>query len=498
MELSLLYQNNLLMFLPEVFLAISVLILTIHGSFLTTSRILNFPILTTSFSHLSILVLALLSILIFNNAIPLMFTYHSSFIFDSLSCNVKKILAITSLFCLFISTDSILKNFITSFEYFILILCAILGLNFLVSSYDLLSLYLAIELQSLCLYVLASKKKSSFSTEAGLKYFFLGSLSSAVLLFGVSILYGSLGTTNFENFSLLFTFPYGQSLQGLTPIIEKAIFCVALAFFFKIGAAPFHMWAPDVYEGSPISSTIFFAIIPKIALFAIFLRLFQSIFFTFTDTFVFCLCTFSLFSVIVGALGALQQKKLKRLLAYSSISHVGYLLLAFASNSLEATEALFFYLIIYTITSFCIWSIVLSLNSSQNKDKNKTITDLTVIASQNPLLGFTSLLAFFSLAGIPPLVGFYAKMQIFIFTLGSSLFFFSFVAILFSVISCFFYIRLIKNIYFEKNQENIYIYPVSQVCSLILAVSAFLLIFFFLDPILLLLLSQKMSLCIFF
>jgi len=274
------------------------------------------------------------------------------------------------------------------------------------------------------------------------------------------------------------------------------LYCIS--FFFKIGAAPFHMWAPDVYEGSPISSTIFFAIIPKIALFSIFLRFFQNVFLTFTDTFVFILSAFSLFSVIVGALGALQQKKLKRLLAYSSISHVGYLLLAFAANSFEATQALFFYLIVYMITSFCIWSIILSLNSSQNKDKNKTITDLTVIASQNSLLGFTSFLAFFSLAGIPPLVGFFAKMKIFIFTIGSSLFFLSFVAILFSVISCFFYIRLVKNIYFEKNQENVFIFPVSRACSLILAVSAFFLIFFFFDPILLLLLSQKLSLCIFF
>ena len=492
------YQNNFKMFLPEIFLALSVLILTLHGSFLTTSRIFNFPLLTKSFAHLSILVLALTSVLFFNNAIPFMLTYQNSFIFDPLSCNVKKILTITSLFCLYISIDSILKNVITSFEYFILLLCAILGLNLLISSYDLLSLYLALELQSLCLYVLASKKKSSFSSEAGLKYFFLGSFSSAVLLFGMSILYGCLGTTNFENFSLLLTFPYGQSLQALIPLLEKALVCIALAFFFKVGAAPFHMWAPDVYEGSPISSTIFFAIIPKIALFSIFLRFFQSIFLTFTDTFIFLLSTVSLLSVIVGSFGALQQKKLKRLLAYSSISHIGYLLLAFASNSLEATQALFFYLIIYTITSFCIWSIVLSLDNSQNKSKNKTLTDFTLIVSQNSLLGFTSFLAFFSLAGIPPLAGFFAKMEIFIFALGSSLFFLSFIAILSSIISCFFYIRLIKNVYFEKNHENFFIFPVSRSCSLILAISSFLLVFLFFDPILLLLLSQKLSLCLFF
>jgi len=426
-----------------------------------------------------------------------MFIYKNTFIFDFLTVYIKEILIVSAIFCFIIFEDSIVKNRINNFEYFILLLCALLGLILLVSSYDLLSLYLAIELQSLCLYVLAaSKKDSSFSTEAGLKYFILGSFSSAILLFGISILYGCTGTTNFDNFSLLFSSLEGQDFLLLS-LIEKSLLCIAIAFFFKIAAAPFHMWSPDVYEGSPVSSTIFFAVIPKIGLFSVFLRLYQDIFFAFNGTFILVLIFFSMASVIIGSFVSLRQKKLKRLLAYSSISHVGYLLLAFASNSLEGTQSLFFYLVIYMITSLGIWSVVLSLDTQQNKEKAKTLIDLASISSTNPLLGVTAMLTFFSLAGVPPLVGFFAKMEIFVSALGSSLFLGSFIAILSSVVSSYYYIRLIKSMYFEKNNLNLFIFSITRFSSLTMGLSMFFLIYFFIDPFLLLLISQKMALCLF-
>jgi len=176
---------------------------------------------------------------------------------------------------------------------------------------------------------------------------------------------------------------------------------------------------------------------------------------------------------------------------------VGYLLLAFASNSLEATQSLFFYLVVYMITSLSIWSLVLSLNTSQNKQKSKTLIDLSSIASFNPLLGFSGLIAFFSLAGVPPLAGFYAKMEIFVNALGSSLFFASFIAILSSVISSYYYIRLVKTMYFEKNEENFFIFPISRFCSLTMGLSTFFLIYFFMNPYLLVLVTQKMALCLY-
>jgi len=232
MDFSLLFQNNFKMFLPEIFLATSILVLTLHGSFIANSRIFGFPLLTWSFSKLSVLVLLLAFIVSTNNPIIFMFIYKNTFIFDFLTAYIKEILIVSAIFCFIIFEDSIVKNRINNFEYFILLLCALLGLILLVSSYDLLSLYLAIELQSLCLYVLAaSKKDSSFSTEAGLKYFILGSFSSAILLFGISILYGCTGTTNFDNFSLLFSSLEGQDFLLLS-LIEKSLLCIAIAFFF--------------------------------------------------------------------------------------------------------------------------------------------------------------------------------------------------------------------------------------------------------------------------
>jgi NADH-quinone oxidoreductase subunit N len=367
----------------------------------------------------------------------------------------------------------------------------------LVSSFDLISLYLAIELQSLCLYVLAAAKKdSTFSTEAGLKYFILGSFSSALLLFGISVIYGTVGTTNFENFSLLFAGP-NDTLLNLEPSIIIGLIFISAAFFFKIAAAPLHMWSPDVYEGAPVSSTIFFAVIPKIALFSVFLRLFQNVFSNFHDFFLLATVFFALFSVTVGSFVALRQKKLKRLLAYSSISHVGYMLLAFSANSIEGTQSLFFYLIIYMITSLVLWSLVLSINTSKNTERSKTLVDLSFLATTNPLLGLTGLLAFFSLAGVPPLVGFYAKMSIFLTTISSSLIFASLFAILSSVISSYYYIRIIKNLYFEKRENTTFFIPVTRSCSLVMGTSSFLLLYFFINPTLVALLAEKMALCLF-
>jgi len=225
--------------------------------------------------------------------------------------------------------------------------------------------------------------------------------------------------------------------------------------------------------------------------------LFQTIFSSFEETFLFALIFFSISSVIVGSFVALRQKKLKRLLAYSSISHVGYMLLAFSANSLEGTQSLFFYLIVYMITSVCIWSVVLSLNTTTNMERSKTLIDLASVSNFNPMLGFTAMLAFFSLAGVPPLVGFFAKMEIFVSALGSSLFFASLIAILSSVISSYYYIRLIKTMYFEKREDNSFVFSVTYPCAFAMGLASFFLLYLFLNPTLLLLLTQKMALCLF-
>ena len=496
-DFLLISENHFKMFLPEVFLTTSILVLILYASLIVTSRSLGYPLLTTSLSRLCILVLSLTFVLIVNSPIIEMIVYQNTFIFDELSLSVKEILTIATVFCLLMGEDVLKNHQINNIEYLILILCAVLGLLFLVSSFDLISLYLAIEMQSLCLYVLAaSKKDSSFSTEAGIKYFILGSFSSGLLLFGISLLYGCCGTTNFENFNLLFS-GVDYKMLGLANFVEKSLFFIIIAFLFKIAAVPCHLWSPDVYEGAPTNSTIFFAVIPKIALFSIFLRFFQGIFSSFEEI---TLCVFvisSIASVIVGSFVTLNQKKLKRLLAFSSVSHVGYLLLGFAANSIEGTQSLFFYLIVYMLTSLCLWSVVLSTNTCFNKKQSKTLVDLAFVSSINPLLGLSGMLAFFSLAGIPPLVGFFAKMEIFVSALGSSLFFASIIAVLSSVISSYYYIRLVKTIYFEKVTTHFFVLPIVSSCSFIMSLSTFFLLFLFMDPSLLLLFTQKMALCLF-
>jgi len=450
MNFFFLHQNHFKIFFPEIFLATTILLLTLYATYIVSSRSLGFPLITKNLNRISIFVLGLTFLLVDNNEILFKEVYLNTFILDILSKYVKEITLVSCAICLVLFEESLLKLKMNNFEYSLLILNATLGLMFLVSSYDLLSLYLSIEMQSLCLYVLAAAKKdSTLSTEAGLKYFILGSFASALLLFGISLLYGCVGTTNFHDLSLLFSVDFENDLLLLNAV-EKAILCIAVSFLFKIAAAPFHTWSPDVYEGSPITSTIFFAVIPKLAIFTVFLRLFQGIFFCFSESLSFVFVIFSMASVFVGAFAALKQKKLKRLLAYSSISHVGYLLLAFAVNSIEATQALFFYLITYMITSLIIWTFILSIESTVNSKRSKTLVDLSNIVRVNPLLFLTALLSFFSLSGVPPLVGFYAKMQIFVYTMSSSFYFASFFAILTSIISSFYYLRIIKIMYFDE------------------------------------------------
>lgn len=227
------------------------------------------------------------------------------------------------------------------------------------------------------------------------------------------------------------------------------------------------------------------------------MRLYQAVFITFEELFLFLLLFSSVSSVIFGSFVALRQKKLKRLLAYSSISHVGYLLLAFASNSLEGTQSLFFYLIIYMITSLCAWSIILSLTTVKNESKSKTLADLAQVSASNPLLGVIAILTLFSFAGIPPLAGFFAKMEIFLGALGSDLFLTGIIAILSSVVSAFFYVRLIKTMYFEKIRNNFIVNQITKPCAITMGLGCFALISFSINPTLLLLFAQKMALCLY-
>lgn len=377
---------------------------------------------------------------------------------------------------------------VTNYEYTQLILLSTLGMLLLVSSKDLISLYLSIELISLSLYILAGiKRDGQYSTEASIKYFLLGAVSSGLLLFGSALMYWLTGETCFIGLSnyiwyapLINNGLNGVISQELTSLTIAAMFIV-VALLFKLAAAPFHMWAPDVYEGSPTIVTAYFAIVPKIATLGILYQLllgpFSSLFYQLEPLLIFC----AILSIVIGSLGAINQTKIKRLLAYSAIGHMGFMLIGLSTGALNGLFATFVYIAVYMLTTFNTFAFVLSFTSSTPSlftlsqslnspldyqesrsvfNKQNTLNEETNFISQlaglsrvNPLLALTFTLGLFSMAGIPPLAGFFSKYLILLSVFNQHLYFLAFVAILFSVVASFYYIRLIKWMYFRNSSD---------------------------------------------
>ena len=480
------YVLDITFLLPEVFLVTTILSLVLYASLSGADIRHNFPLQNRTLSWLSVLTL-LLTICLLNNSYLTgaeILIFNGCFIVDYLSLCTKNVIILASIGCFLISQDYLDRSKLNFFEYYLLTLLSILGLLLLVSSNDLITAYLAIEMQSLSFYVLATfKRESAFSTESGLKYFILGAFSSGLILFGSSYVYGLTGSLNFTDLSILLDgltfesdFYSFSTLNGL----KIFILFIVTGLLFKLAAAPFHMWTPDVYEGAPTSSTAIFAVVPKIAVFVLLIRIFHGSFYSLIDSWQQMILFSAIISVIVGSFVALKQRKLKRLIAYSAISHVGYLLIAFSTGTFEGSQALFFYMFIYMITGLATWSIVLSIDSIYGSTKN--LSDITALMQINKTMAITFSLILFSLAGIPPLAGFYAKMYVFLVAMSSSFYLPAIIAILSSVISTFYYIRVIKVIYFEKPQSLLFYFPISQVTSLILGISFFLIVLLFIEP----------------
>lgn len=491
--MSVLFENNLKLFLPEFFLATAILTLVLYGSVFSVSKMHHYPLISSPICWTSVLTLLITWSLVFYSRPVSMIIFNGTFICDSLSQNGKLLIIGAAIFCLILCISYVQEFRVNSFEYFLLILLAVFGLMLLCSSYDLMSVYLAIELQSLCLYVLAAfNRESAYSTEAGLKYFILGAFSSGLLLFGISIIYAFTGTTNFEDLHLLLSLDFKEQ-QAL----QLGVIFLSCAFLFKIAAAPFHVWSPDVYDGAPLNSTVFFAIVPKMGILVILLRIF---FFCFGVQFFYWHYIFAfsaLVSVLIGSFLALKQRKLKRLLAYSSIGHVGYFLLAFASGSIEGFHAAVLYLLAYMVMSVGVWSVVLGLRYYSTKNRTRTLADLSMISDLNPLLGFSGAILIFSMAGVPPLIGFYTKFYVFFTSINASMFVYSVLIILCSVVSTYYYIRLIKTIYFEKIPNKLEYKPISKEVSLILGLSFFFTVFFFVNPNFIWLITYEMVLSLY-
>ena len=617
----------------EIFLSCSILQLTFYAIATSQQRKHGFVILNQQVYNIGVLILGLALLLLINENLSFFnsFSGNNFIINDYLGFASKSVICfIAFLFLILITISYEDRTSQNNFEYTVLVLISILGLLLLCSSNDLITAYLAIELQSVAFYIMAAfKKNSTYSIESGLKYFIIGSLSSAFFLFGSALIYGCLGSLNFEDLrvfislssinlldssttidgsgvlfsdslnlissitiwiycihlklstiisdmSSIFSLSNNddlinycsvslipESIDGLnnvavsnnlledsilnslslnsnsfcfyenlsyfnnsfdflnilentnkldsvvnqqifhtiynicsfdnTQIIESSRLSLDLVYigfififislFIKLALAPFHLWSLDVYEGSPNTTTVFFAVVPKLGLFVLLTRICYSIFAA--DNWQSYFLIIAVFSIFIGSVGGLEQRKIKSLLAYSSISHTGYLLLSFSTNSVEGTSMMLYYLVIFMVSSLCFWSIYLFIQHKKNfyfKKRNKELGDLVLLRESNPLLALILTITLFSIAGIPPIVGFLAKIGIFLVAIKSSAYLISLMAILFSVLSTFYYIRVIKIIYFENTLVGKLYTPISTKKALLIAVLALSLIVLCIDP----------------
>lgn len=672
---------------PELFFGISFIYLFLYGTFTCYNSRFNFPIIQTSISYLAILVLIMVNFLLVNNGLNELncISFNSSIACDYLSFASKLIISLTTIIFLLMIQEHVLEQKLNHFEYILIFLFSLLGIFLLCSSNDLIIAYLSIELQSLAFYLLAAfRKNSTYSIEAGLKYFVLGAFSSGLFLFGSSLIYGISGSINLidfkdfffwsipayitvtlqslplldklnllmnkihlmgisqfflseydcetlltefdylnqynhlnslakgelqnlvvktelynelgryfeagffsqintqlfnerglrlienldifnyysvmfpsfarkslwqaianesENFRLFIDFMedrmakeqiaigsqsllanphfyyFSRLLMVYMPyfvepddyqtknyfykqesfdvgLLKFALTFILISLFFKLAIAPFHTWSPSVYEGSPSSTTFFFVVVPKLGIFVLLLRIFYFGFYGFIDSWRYYVIIGAILSVIVGCVAGLEQRKLKSLLAYSSISHMGYLLISFSTGSFESIQMILNYLIIYMISGLCVWSIFVltRLKNNNSKKQNKDLGDLVLLRKSNNMLALILTISLFSIAGLPPTIGFIVKMSIFLSAIESSMYIAALISILFSVISAFYYIRIIKILYYEPVLVGKLYYPITTQKSFVITLLFYSFFFFFFNPTGLYLMSYKISL----
>lgn len=452
--------NNITILIPEIFLIISIVILLVYG--VIYSKLGGIVNIMRQISILGIIVLCITLLLLWDikDIIINEKVLNSSILgIDNLSIMVKSVVIITTILILSMSLEVFKQKNeqIKDYEYTILILLATLGMLLLISSKDLIIMYLSIETLSLSLYILAGfKKTGQLSTEAGLKYLIMGGLSSGILLFGCALIYISTGILDFDNLAnYIFNNTIINTNTNNEIGVEIGSLLICIAIMFKLAAAPFHMWAPDVYEGSPTIITAFFAIVPKIAILTLLVNLIYNVFWGIFNSVLLPFFIFSaLLSVIIGSIGAVNQTKFKRLLAYSAISHMGFILLGLIPGTLNSLQTSFIYIILYIITSLNTFAFTfIYFNKYKNSFKNTTyyLSDLSALSRKEPVLALTLTLSLFSIAGIPPLAGFISKYYILLSLIQNNYIVIATLTILFSVIACFYYIRIIQYMYFKNN-----------------------------------------------
>ncbi len=422
--------------IPEIFLSLSVFSLLMIGVFVKNS----FEIIY-KFSIFTILITLLLILSIDNESIKI---FNDSFVIDKLSLYSKVLILVSTFFVLLMSKRYIVDIKNNKFEYPIITLLSLLGMFIMVSSNDLILFYLGLELQSLALYILASiDRDNKKSSEAGIKYFVLSALSSGLLLYGCSLIYGFTGSTSFEEIA-------NNSSDFSVGIIFGMVF-VLVGLAFKVSAVPFHMWTPDVYQGSPTSITSFFSVVPKIAGIVVFIKFMYLPFREILNQWQYILVFMSIASMILGAVAAMGQTNIKRLMAYSSIGHIGYAIAGIAAGTQNGIKSTLVYVSIYIVMNIGAFACILLMKREGKYIEE--IKELSGLSKNHPLVSLGLLIILFSLAGIPPLAGFFAKFYIFMAVIESEMYTLAIVGLVTTVVSAFYYIRIIKVMYFDEPKK---------------------------------------------
>ena len=452
---------------PEVLLALAAMALLVFGVFRGDGSAT-----AVSWGAVIILLIAIIPVMGLSGARTSGF--NGMFVVDSFVSFMKVLVLLGSALGIVLSIDFNRREGISRPEFPVLILLATVGMMTMISAGDLISLYVGLELQSLALYVVASFQRDSVrSTEAGLKYFVLGALSSGMLLYGASLVYGFAGTTSFKALAEVLVESAGTPPLG---VIFGIVF-VAAGLAFKVAAAPFHMWTPDVYEGAPTPVTAFFAIAPKMAAVALFVRVMVEPFGPLIGEWQQIIVFVSIVSMLIGAFAAIWQTNIKRLMAYSSIGHIGYALIGLAAGDEAGIRGVLIYMAIYLFMNVGTFAVILSM---RHKGKMvEQISDLSGLAQTHKGLAAALAIAMFAMAGIPPLAGFFSKLFIFQAAIAQGLYTLAVIGVLTSVVGAFYYMRIVKVMYFDAPVTP-FDRPLERpVAAVMLAASAFTLLFSF-------------------
>ena len=455
--------------LPEIFLAVAGMVLLMAGVFSKPERA------SRAVGNLSLLVLGLALSLVAAVGGRTVGVFDGLFVTDGFAVFFKAMVLVASMLAIVMGREFMEHEGIDRFEYPVLIVFATLGMLMMISANNLISLYLGLELQSLCLYVVAAIHRDNLrSSEAGLKYFVLGALSSGMLLYGASLVYGFTGTTSFE--ALALTFGDGR---GAEPGVIIGLVLVVSGLAFKVSAVPFHMWTPDVYEGAPTPVTAFFSVAPKIAAFALFTRVMLDPFGPLVAEWRQVVVVISIASMALGAFAAIAQSNIKRLMAYSSIGHVGFALVGLAAGSEAGVRGVLIYLAIYMVMNLGTFACILSMR--RHGDAVEGIDDLAGLSSTNPRMALALTILLFSLAGIPWMAGFFGKLYVFMAAIEAELYTLAILGVLASVVAAFYYLRIVKIMYFDEVAEPLD-RPSSRSLRMVMAVAAILTALFIFYP----------------